>query len=242
MLRIASLNTNGYQNAKRRGLWQWFDTEKIDVLCLQECGTQIQKQKHLSLSSNPPFRRMGGLHTYTRLPHRSLPSPFQDPLLASRILGIEIFDIAIWNIHAPPYSASGYTGLRDGFYEALHALMQKWLRRPCIVCGDFNAVYSPLDLNESISCETQNRRIQEGVLQKILSQGWVDAFRFLHPQTRQYSFFSQMRPNDTLNNRGVRLDYQFVSPALQSQLHSCDITPSHLGLSDHCAVVATYQT
>ena len=113
---------------------------------------------------------------------------------------------------------------------------------PCIVCGDFNAVYAPLDLHEGIPPETQNRRIQEGVLRKIISRGWVDAFRFLHPQTRQYSFFSQMRPSDRENNRGMRLDYQFVSPALLSRLQSCSITPSHLELSDHCAVVATYQT
>jgi exonuclease III len=65
-------------------------------------------------------------------------------------------------------------------------------------------------------------------LKRVLDNGYVDAYRHLHPTEHGWSLPS-WQPN-------TRLDYAFLSPTLLPHLHHCDLirTPESVTrASDH---------
>ena len=71
---------------------------------------------------------------------------------------------------------------------------------------------------------------------QLLSSGYADTFRRLHPDlTGAYSWWSY-RFNARKNNAGWRIDYFIVSERLMERVENADIWSEVLG-SDHCPVV-----
>ena len=69
----------------------------------------------------------------------------------------------------------------------------------------------------------------------------ADAFRIKHPDAKgQYSYWSQRARNRPFN-RGLRLDYFLVEPALEPAVADVQIRDDLEG-SDHCPVVLTLDT
>lgn len=62
--------------------------------------------------------------------------------------------------------------------------------------------------------------------------GWQEAWRYLHPRGRQYSWYSQKR-------NGFRIDHAFLSPRLQPDLRAARYSHRHRkdGTSDHSALL-----
>ena len=65
------------------------------------------------------------------------------------------------------------------------------------------------------------------------AMGWVDAWRTLHPDDREYTWYSRPR------NNGFRLDHAFLSPELAPSLQSARHVHSTRaeGVTDHSAIV-----
>lgn len=69
----------------------------------------------------------------------------------------------------------------------------------------------------------------------LLSSGYVDTFRYFHPEeTGAYSWWSYMF-HARERNTGWRIDYFIVSETLKDRLESACIHPEIFG-SDHCPV------
>ena len=74
----------------------------------------------------------------------------------------------------------------------------------------------------------------------LLESGFVDTFRYFHPdETGAYSWWSY-RFHARENNAGWRIDYFIVSQALTPRLASACIHPEIFG-SDHCPVELVLQ-
>ena len=70
---------------------------------------------------------------------------------------------------------------------------------------------------------------------ELINAGFIDTYRYFHPDTEGvYSWWSY-RFNARKNNAGWRIDYFCVSDALKDRLVSADIHMEILG-SDHCPV------
>ena len=70
---------------------------------------------------------------------------------------------------------------------------------------------------------------------ELLSAGFTDTFRFLHPDARDaYSWWS-FRANARERNVGWRIDYFLVSDDLRDNIQRAFICPEIQG-SDHCPV------
>ena len=70
---------------------------------------------------------------------------------------------------------------------------------------------------------------------ELLSSGFTDSFRHLHPDTADaYSWWSY-RANARERNVGWRIDYFLVSDGLRSSIQRAFICPEITG-SDHCPV------
>ena len=68
----------------------------------------------------------------------------------------------------------------------------------------------------------------------LLDAGYVDTFRYLHPEEVKYSWWSY-RFHARENNAGWRIDYFLVSSSLASHVVSAEIHNEFFG-SDHCPI------
>lgn len=73
---------------------------------------------------------------------------------------------------------------------------------------------------------------------QLLGSGFVDTFRYLHPEEIQYSWWSY-RFKAREKNVGWRIDYFLVSERLASRLQSASIHTEIMG-SDHCPVEVVF--
>ena len=109
-------------------------------------------------------------------------------------------------------------------------------QKPVVVCGDFNAAHTEIDLarphqNEQNAGYTVEER--QGIT-NLINAGFIDTFRFLHPDEQKYSWWSY-RGGARINNIGWRIDYFFISESLQKNLVSAEIHDDVQG-SDHCPI------
>lgn len=123
------------------------------------------------------------------------------------------------------------------FLQVVTALMDAGER--VVVAGDVNTAYAEID----IARPRENARTsgfmpeERAAMGEFFDAGLVDSFRYLHPGTVRYSWWSQ-QPGVRERNIGWRLDYILVSPNLVPRIVAADIHTEVLG-SDHCPVSLT---
>ena len=77
--------------------------------------------------------------------------------------------------------------------------------------------------------------IERAWIDKFIDNGYVDPFRYFHPdEAEQYSWWSY-RANARANNVGWRLDYFFVNEGFLPRVKDAFILQNVVG-SDHCPV------
>jgi exodeoxyribonuclease III len=72
-------------------------------------------------------------------------------------------------------------------------------------------------------------------LGNFIDSGFIDSFRYLHPEKQEYSWWSY-RANSRTNNKGWRLDYAMVAKPLQEKIKRAVIL-SEAVHSDHCPIL-----
>ena len=93
-----------------------------------------------------------------------------------------------------------------------------------IVCGDFNLVLNP-ELDSFNYVNINNPRSRKCVLEMLQLHNMTDAFRYLHPTVKRYSW----RCKNLIKQ--ARLDYFIVSESLTDLIADCNIKPGYR--SDH---------
>ena len=109
-------------------------------------------------------------------------------------------------------------------------------RKPIIICGDFNVAATPLDIkNPKANQNNAGYTIQEReAFQTLLASGYVDTYRYLHPDKIEYSWWSY-RFKARERNAGWRLDYFLMSEFAKDKIVDAKIHTDVMG-SDHCPV------
>ncbi|KAG4067278.1 hypothetical protein HA402_000269 [Bradysia odoriphaga] len=78
-------------------------------------------------------------------------------------------------------------------------------------------------------------------IDELLSLGFVDTFRMLHPDTSEAFTCWCSRTNARQNNYGSRIDYIMVDKELSTYLEKAEVHSDIYG-SDHCPISATFHT
>ena len=122
----------------------------------------------------------------------------------------------------------------DAFFAYIKGLDQK---KPLIYCGDLNVAHEEIDLKNP-STNRRNAGFTDEEREKmtrVLTNGFVDSFRYLHPEEKDaYSWWSyRMKARE--RNVGWRIDYFIVSERLKDRIQGASIHSEILG-SDHCPV------
>jgi len=114
--------------------------------------------------------------------------------------------------------------------------------KPVIFCGDLNVAPQEIDLARP----KENRRThgftdeERERFQDFLDHGFVDTYRYLHPDvTGAYTWWNQMSKARE-RNIGWRIDHFLVSQALTPRLAGAAIHADVMG-SDHCPVSLTLE-
>jgi exodeoxyribonuclease-3 len=250
-MKLISWNVNGIRAVIAKNFAEFVTTENPDILCLQETKARPD-QVELPLE-------MGGYRSYwnsAEKPGYSGVAVFtrEKPLEVhvgmghdehdseGRVLTLEYPDFIMVNVYTPnsqdelrrlPYRMSWDEAFRR--HCAGHAM-----KKPVIFCGDLNVAHQEID----IARPKENRRSpgfsdeERASFDKLLSAGFVDTFRHLHPnKTEAYSWWSY-RAGARPRNIGWRIDYFGVSTPFIGRVASAEILP-HVHGSDHCPVSIT---
>ncbi|PTQ85121.1 exodeoxyribonuclease-3 [Trichococcus patagoniensis] len=109
--------------------------------------------------------------------------------------------------------------------------------KPVVVCGDLNVAHENIDLK---NWKTNRKNAgfsdeERAKFSEVVANGFIDTFRYFHPDAEgRYSWWSY-RFNARKNNAGWRIDYFLVSDTLKDALVDADIHENIFG-SDHCPV------
>ncbi|MBU1557409.1 exodeoxyribonuclease III [Patescibacteria group bacterium] len=133
-----------------------------------------------------------------------------------------------------------YNTWDKAFLKHLKKLEKK---KEVVVCGDLNVAHEEIDLkNPQSNKTTLSNSGSAGFTDKererfgdYLKAGFVDSFRFIHPDEIRYSWWSY-RFNARKNNSGWRIDYFLVSQGLKNKIKKADIFDKVIG-SDHCPIL-----
>lgn len=108
--------------------------------------------------------------------------------------------------------------------------------KPVIYAGDLNVAHNEIDLkNPKANVNNAGFTMKErNAFTRLLSNGYIDAFRYLYPNEIKYSWWSY-RFNARKNNAGWRIDYFVLSEKIKDKIVSSIIHNEILG-SDHCPI------
>ena len=108
--------------------------------------------------------------------------------------------------------------------------------KPIIICGDLNVAANPIDIkNPKANEKNAGYTIQEReAFQRLLGLGFVDTYRYMHPEKVEYSWWSY-RFKARERNAGWRIDYFLMSEFAKDKIIDAKIHTDVMG-SDHCPV------
>ena len=248
-MKIISFNVNGIRAITAKTFVQDMQHLNPDIFCLQETKATVDQVKEAlaALTDYEIFaneaERKGYSGTAIATKHKPLNVTYdmgmEEHDREGRVICAEFDSFFVVTVYVPnsgselarlPYRQ---TWDRDFLAYLKHLESSK----PVVVCGDFNVAHKPLDLARPK--ENYNKAagyMQEEIdgMEAFVANGWVDTFRYMHPDTAKYSWWSY-RAGARQNNIGWRIDYFIMSNKLLPTLKKATIHNEVLG-SDHCPV------
>ena len=248
-MKCISWNVNGLRACAGKGFAEVFKALDADFFCLQETKMQAG-QLDLSFEGYQSYwnyaekKGYSGTAIFTR--HQQLSVSYgigiEEHDHEGRVITLEMPDFYMVTVYTP----NSQDGLRrldyrmqweEDFQAYLHRLDQ---HKPVVVCGDMNVAHQEIDLKNP-KTNTRNAGFtdeERAKMTQLLGNGFVDTFRYLHPEEIQYSWWSY-RFKAREKNVGWRIDYFLVSERLASRLQSASIHTEIMG-SDHCPVEVVF--
>lgn len=257
MMKLVSWNVNGLRAVCGKGFSETFAALDADFFCLQETKMQAGQldlafKGYHAYWSYAEKKGYSGTAIFAKREPVSvsygLPSNIMDIMpegewtamnAEGRVITLEYDNYYVVTVYTPN-SQDGLKRLDqrmvwdDAFRQYLKELDAV---KPVLVCGDMNVAHKEIDLknpksNRKNAGFTDEERNQFTML---LEAGFVDTFRYFHPdQTDIYSWWSY-RFKAREKNAGWRIDYWLCSSRLAPQLRSAQIHTDIMG-SDHCPV------
>ncbi len=244
-MRFISFNVNGLRAIKQKNFDEFFQNIDADFFCIQETKMQegqldINIAGYYSYMNSAIKKGYSGTLIYTK--HKPISvsygmnGNYNDE---GRIITLEYDNYYVVTCYVPNSQEElkrlDYRmQFEDDMREYLKSLDNK---KPVIYCGDLNVAHTSIDIKNPIPNERNaGFTIEERTkLTALLDSGFIDTFRFLHPNEIKYSWWSY-RFFARQKNIGWRIDYFLVSNTLKDKITSADILTDVMG-SDHCPVM-----
>jgi len=250
-MRIISWNVNGIRAVEKRGFFDWLSKENPDIICLNETKAHpgqlspgFIKPEGTSYSSfwaSAKKKGYSGVAIYSKIQPENIrfmgKSEFDEE---GRVLAADFKDFTLIAAYFPNSQDEGKRlGYKLAFNDAMLNFCSSIVKkgRHFLLCGDYNAAHTPIDLARPKANEKNAGYLPEerAWMDKFLAAGNVDTFRHFHPgETGHYTWWSYMG-QARAKNIGWRIDYHCVDKGFLPKVKSSIIRPEIEG-SDHCPV------
>jgi len=251
-IKLVSWNVNGLRAAMKKEFLTSVDKLDADVLAIQETKLQ-EPQVTESMRSLPGYQSFfahaaakkgySGVATYSRPTPRTVKYGFGLDRFdrEGRVVELDMGDFIFFNVYFPNGQMSDERlAYKLDFYKTFFDYADAYCRqgRSLVISGDFNTAHQEIDLKNPKANEKRSGflPVERQWLDEIISRGYVDTFRTLHPDSVQYSWWTY-RFKAREKNVGWRIDYFFVSKEMmdKGQVKEAFIDDTIFG-SDHCPV------
>lgn len=243
--KFISWNVNGLRAVMGKGFMDFFNAADADAFCLQE--TKLQEgQIEMDIPGYYEYwdyaekKGYSGTAIFVKEKPLSVKTgvPKEIHNKEGRSVCLEYDNYYLLTVYVPN-SQNELQRLdyrmqwEDDWREYITELNRK---KPVIFCGDLNVAFSPMDLkndktNHNNAGFTDEERAK---FAQMIDSGFVDSFRYLHPTSEEYSWWSY-RMNARAKDVGWRIDYFIVSEKLKENIKAAWIEKGIMG-SDHAPV------
>jgi exodeoxyribonuclease-3 len=248
-MKIISYNVNGIRAAIKKGFIEWLQSANPDVICLQEIKA-MEDQLDLSL-----FEAAGYKYNYwysaqkkgysgvailskTKPNHVEYGTGIENMDFEGRNLRADFDGVSVMSMYLPSGTNSERLGFKFNYMDEIQEYLTS-LRKEIpnlVILGDYNICHEEIDIHNPKMKNVSGFLPEEREwLGGFINAGFIDSFRFLHPEKQEYSWWSY-RANSRANNKGWRLDYAMVSKPLQEKIKRSVILTEAVH-SDHCPIL-----
>jgi len=268
-MRICSFNANGIRAAARKGFYEWFAQQDIDVLCIQETKAQIDQL------SDPQFHPEGyhcyyedarsrkgysGVAIYARAEPSEVLRGFpeiEEFDAEGRSIEARFGNLSVISLYLPSGSSGDHRqASKDRFLEYyMPKLKEKAASgRDYIICGDWNIAHKSIDLKNNKPNEKNSGHLPH-------ERAWMDVLfgepEHQHtgePVAENAGFVDAFRVVDPRDGRytwwsnrgqawandvGWRIDYQVITEGLKDKVQDAAIYREEK-FSDHAPLILDY--
>ena len=248
MKKFVSWNVNGLRAAMGKGFMDFFRAADADAFCLQETKLQAG-QIELDLpgyhqywdyaekkgySGTAIFTKEKPLSVCYGVPEEA--HSHEGSCVCLECPAYYLLPVYVPNSQNELKRLSCHMEWENCWRDYVVSLNRK---KPVIYCGDLNVAHEPIDLkNDKTNHHNAGFTDEERAkFSELLASGFTDSFRYLHPDTEAYSWWSY-RMNARAKNVGWRIDYFVVSDVLRPAIREACIYQDVMG-SDHAPVGLT---
>ena len=249
-MKIATFNVNGV-NGRLPRLLEWLEETRPDVACLQEIKTVEERFPRQAIEEAGydalvhGQRSHHGVAILARKPlkerRRGVPGNLDDK--EARYLEADVGKLVVASVYLP--NGNPQPGPRFDYKLAwferfnAHAARLIAARKPAVLAGDFNVVPTNADIYNwwlwqwDAVLQPETRAAYE----RLLSQGWIDATRHLHPREKIYTYWVNAAAFQ--RNAGFRMDFLLISPGVAGKLQATGVDREYRARekpSDHAPV------
>lgn len=230
-MKIATYNVNGI-NGRLPVLLRWLNETTPDIVCLQELKAPEEKFPLQSINDagynaiwhgQKSWNGVAILAKNAELKERIRVLPGDPEDEHSRYIEAEVNDLIVGCLYLP--NGNPAPGPKFDYklrwFERLtqHAAELIALKKPVVLCGDYNVMPTEKDVYkpERWVKDALFRPEVRAAFKALVDQGWTDAIRKLHPDETIYTFFDYFR-NAYERHAGLRIDHFLLSPKLSKRL------------------------
>src|SRR5574344_435584 len=248
-MKFISFNVNGIRAILKKDFEKDFLTLDGDIFAIQE--TKFSEEMHLTFPFNPigyhiywsnsiVKKGYSGVAVFSKKEPLNVTYGLENEkyMDEGRVITLEFDNFYFIAAYVPN---SGEELKRLSFRMQYEIDLENYIqkldsRKPVVYCGDLNVAHEEIDIKNP-KTNTMNAGFtneEREKMTKLLSLGFVDSFRFLHPDEVKYSWWSY-RFNARENNAGWRIDYFIVSDRIKDKIKRSEIHNEIYG-SDHCPI------
>jgi len=250
-MRIISWNVNGIRAVEKKGFFDWLTKENADIYCINETKAhpgqlsanfiKPQGAAYSSFWASAKKKGYSGVAIYSKIQPENVrflgKSEFDEE---GRVLAADYKDFTLIAAYFPNSQDEGKRlsyklAFNDAMLNFCNSIVKKG--RHFLLCGDFNAAHTPIDLAHPKNNEKSAGYLPEerAWMDKFLAAGNIDTFRHFHPAEKNHYTWWSYRSQSRAKNIGWRIDYHCVDKGFLPKVKSSIIRPEIEG-SDHCPV------
>lgn len=244
-MKLVSWNVNGLRACMNKGFEDFLRTIDADMFCLQETKMQ-REQADFVFEGYEEYWNSAEKKGYSGTAIFSKATPLnvtygigiEEHDKEGRVITAEYENFYLITVYTPNSQRElARLDYRMEWEEVFLAYIRQLdEKKPVIVCGDLNVAAEEIDLknpktNRKNAGFTDEERAK---FRELKAAGFVDTFRYLHPEEVKYSWWSYMFKARE-KNAGWRIDYFVVSERIKDKVQAAEIHNDIFG-SDHCPV------